>query len=318
MKRRLFILLFLLLPSISFAQSDFDFTQRWLKQAIYNPAAAGSNFYTRVSLHARQQWLGTDGAPTTGAVAFDAFIPEINSGIGVTMMADKIGFTKTYNPRIMYAYHIPLTAQSILSFGVSGGVLIRHLDASGAIVNDLNDPQLYYGNVIEYTPDFDFGFEYQGKIRLGGAVRHVGMQPSRNNLPHNSLNIWLYASARFNRINRVSIEPIGAYIHREGVNSYEVGAIMYLLRSRHIRRFNDWAWIGGTFRHRHQFMVMAGIYLTEQLSVGYSFDYGIADLSKITKFGTHEISVSYKFTSLFQKFIPCAAFGKSEKMNHFW
>lgn len=318
MKLRLYIFLFLLLPSFAFAQSDFDFSQRWLKQAIYNPAAAGSSFYTRMSIHGRQQWAGMDGAPTTGAIAFDAFLHNINSGIGFTMMADKIGFTKTYNPRIMYSYHIPVTDESILSFGMSGGVLVRNQDASGAIVDDLNDPQLYYGNVTEYTPDFDFGFEYQGHFRLGGAVRHIGLQPSSNNLPTNSVNIWVYASTRLNRINRVSLEPIVSYIHRDGINRYEAGAILYLLRSKHVRRYNDWAWIGGVYRFKHQLSIMAGVYITQQLSIGYSFDYGVGALAKISEFGTHEISLSYKFRSLFQKFIPCAAFGKSDKMNHFW
>jgi hypothetical protein len=166
-------------------------------------------------------------------LVFDAFIPKVNSGIGVTMMADKIGFTKTYNPRLMYAYHMPLTEQSVLSFSVSGGVLVRHQDASGAIVNDLNDPRLYYGNITEYTPDFDFGLEYQGHFRLGAAVRHIGIQPSSNNLPTNSVNVWVYASTRFNRINKMSIAPLVSYMRRDGINRFEAGAVVYPSRSRH-------------------------------------------------------------------------------------
>lgn len=303
---------------MAWGQSDFDLSQRWLKQAIYNPAAAGNNFYARMSLHGRQQWAAMDGAPVTGAIAFDAFIHQVSSGIGFTMMVDKIGFTKTYNPRVMYAYHIPVAERSNLSFGVSGGLLVRHQDASGAIVNDLNDPQLYYGNVTEYSPDFDFGVEYQGPFRFGATVRHIGVQPSANNLPESSVNLWVYAAARVNHFSKVSIEPVLSYIYRDGISRYEAGAIVYLLRSRHIRRFNDWAWIGGVYRLRHQVSVMAGIYLTKQLGIGYSFDYGVGSLAKISGFGTHEISLTYKFSSLFQKFIPCAAFGKSEKMNHFW
>ncbi len=315
MKRSsIYTVLLLCLSFSAWAQSDFDLSQRWFNQSIYNPAATGSCLSSGIFLHARQQWAGMEGAPVTGVVSANGYLPAVKSGIGISINADRIGFTNTYNARLAYAFHIPLSEESVLSLGLSAGVINRHINSNGALVDNLNDPVLYAGNLSEYTPDFDCGLEYQGYIKLGAAVRHIGTKLSKHNVAENPTHLWAYASTHINAVNNLTFEPIVSYVIRNDINRFEVGLITHILKYRSSRESNNIGWVGAMYRLNKQYSVMAGIYITDQLKAGYSFDYGIGPLSKISMYGTHEIMIAWEFKSLFQKDCPCAAYGKSEKM----
>jgi type IX secretion system PorP/SprF family membrane protein len=150
-KYKLLIISFLLVMEGEYckAQSDFDLSQRHFNEALYNPAATGNTFTTSVFMHARTQWLGLDGAPTTEAISFDSFLTRFNSAVGLSVTGDQIGFTNTYVARVAYAYYIPVFAQSLLSFGISASLLNRNQDASGALVDDLTDRELYFADISE-------------------------------------------------------------------------------------------------------------------------------------------------------------------------
>jgi type IX secretion system PorP/SprF family membrane protein len=64
-RRLFFILLFLLVGSITFGQQLPLFSQYLYNKFLLNPAVAGSDGYTSVSLTAREQWVGYLGAPRT-------------------------------------------------------------------------------------------------------------------------------------------------------------------------------------------------------------------------------------------------------------
>ena len=78
-KRLLSYSIFVLIASAVSAQNDFDLTQRWFNETLYNPASAGNNFSTGVFLHTRQQWVGISGAPTTVAGTFDTYVETLSS-----------------------------------------------------------------------------------------------------------------------------------------------------------------------------------------------------------------------------------------------
>lgn len=288
-------------PLLSSAQSDFDLSQRFFNEAIYNPAATGNTFTTSFFLHLRNQWLDLEGAPTTEVFSVDSYLERYQSAVGLTLTGDQIGFTNTYTIRGAYAFYIPINDKSALSLGASAGLIYRNKNANGALVDDLNDSELYFGNISEYSPDFDFGFEYQGFMKVGAAIRHLGSQPSKNTFPQNSKNIWAYASTRLNLLQHISIEPTVSYMHRNGINRYEAGAIFYILKSTTPRFYNDRFWVGAMYRFNDQYSILAGLHITPKIRLGYSFDYGLRSLGTLSKKGTHEIFLSWQFNRLFYK-----------------
>jgi len=306
-RKQLLITILLIVIKSSFAQSDFDLSQRFFNEAIYNPAATGSSFTTSVFMHARAQWVGLEGAPTTEVISFDTYLDNIRSGIGVTITGDQIGFTNTYSARFSYAYNLPLGKVSLLSFGLSAALLNRNQNASGALVDDLTDGTLYYGDVSENTPDFDFGIEYKGPLKIGVSVRHIGPNIASPYFRTYAMNVWSYASTKVN-LAKTTVEPMISHVYREKYNRYEAGALVYYKKTRASLHYNDKYWIGAMWRFHGQYAAIAGISLTPQLRLGYSFDYAIGELSQISELGTHEIFVSWQFNRALYNEPHCPAY----------
>lgn len=293
-----------------YAQSDFDLTQRWFNESMYNPAAVGNSFTTGVFLHGRAQWVGIDGAPNTQVATFDTYAEHLRSGFGVAVTRDEIGYLSSYTAKLSYSYNIPLTYKSSLALGLSGGVLNRNRNIKSDMPFDPNDPALLYKNTSDYAPEFDFGFEFRGPLKLGAAVRHLGFY-SNADLPEPSVNVWAYVSSRFNIADPISIEPAFSYMLRNHVSRYEAGAIFYFAKTDRLLRYNDRFWLGAMIRFNGQFALLAGVNATKHMRIGYSVDYGVTnDLVSISKWGTHEVFISWQLKRIFYKDVLCPAYKK--------
>lgn len=286
----------------TYAQSDFDLSQRWFNESVYNPAATGNSFTTSIFLHARKQWIGLDGAPITGVVSGDVYLENIQSAVGFSISGDKIGFTKTYNVRAAYAYYIPIGERSAISMGLSASLFHRNRNFDGVIMEP-DDPQVLLNNKSEYAPDFDIGVEYQGLFKLGFAIRHLLDVNSSDDdaWPTHSRNFWAYASTRFNASYNLSLEPSVSYAYRDKINRTEAGMLFYFLRSDPNRSYNDKFWLGAIYRFNSQFSLLIGTQITPQLRIGYSYDHGLGDLGGLSKWGTHEIMIGWQFNRIFYK-----------------
>ncbi|MDR1895626.1 MAG: PorP/SprF family type IX secretion system membrane protein [Prevotellaceae bacterium] len=305
---RILLINFLLIGNISMAQSDFDLSQRFFNEALYNPAATGNTFTTSVYMHARAQWVGLEGAPTTEAISTDYFIPDFNSAVGLTVTGDQIGFTNSYSGRLSYAYYIPIFDKSLISFGLSMSILNRNQNASNALVDDLVDGELYYADISESKPDFDFGIEYKGPVKLGAAIRHFGPKLSSPYFKSYSMNIWSYASVKLNLSNNTTIEPMLSHVYRDRFNRLEAGAVLYFKKNNFKSAHNEKFWIGGMWRFHGQFACLAGVWLMPNLRVGYSLDYAVGELARISEFGTHEIFISWHINPSSYKDEICPAY----------
>lgn len=310
MKRKylLYAVLFLINTAVAVAQSDFDLTQRWFNETLYNPASAGNNFSTGVFLHTRQQWVGVSGAPSTHAGTVDTYIEDLRSGFGLTFAADKLGSVSSYSTRLAYAFYIPITEKSVLSLGLSGGILFRNRRVSGGGSENPEDPSLIYGNVSDYSPDFDFGFEYKGPFKLGASIRHIAAQPPKYNLPKHSINIWSYFSSRFNLSESLSLEPLASVLYNESSYRAEVGMLVYFFKTEHRNTYSDKFWLGALYRTGNSFALLTGINISPKIRLGYSFDYATGDLSSIAKGGTHELFLSFYLNRIFYKDETCPAY----------
>jgi type IX secretion system PorP/SprF family membrane protein len=298
------------------AQSDFDLSQRWFNESVYNPGATGNNFSTGVFLHSRAQWAGLDGAPITNAITVDTYAENIRSGIGVSVYTDKIGYISSWSAKLSYAYYIGLNGKSSLALGLSGYLRNRNSHISPDMLEQSNDPAMTYSKTGEYNPDFDFGMEYLGPLKAGVAIRHLlKYEPINAFFPAHSMNIWTYASSRFNVSQGVSFEPAVSYMYRDNIHRMEGGAIIYFFKSSSYTEYNDRFWLGGMYRLNKQFAVLAGVNLTSKIRLGYSFDYGTGDLATISKMGTHELFLSWHFNKIFYKDETCPAYQKPRKIK---
>ena len=136
----LIVLLLLILPVVrSQAQQLPVYSQYTFNKFLLNPATAGSDGYTTISLVAREQWVGFKGTPKTHALTIDSRLLR-NSFISrnasvrkkkrLSSRSGRIGWAgHVFNDHFgqldrtgiegTYAYHLTID-EGQLSFGLSG------------------------------------------------------------------------------------------------------------------------------------------------------------------------------------------------------
>jgi type IX secretion system PorP/SprF family membrane protein len=298
------------------AQSDFDLSQRLFNESIYNPGATGNSFSTGVFFHSRAQWIGLDGAPITNIISVDTYVDDIRSGFGLAIYTDKIGHLTSWSAKLAYAYYIRIGSKASLAFGLAGYMQNRNSHISPEMFDKSNDLILGYSKSNEYSPNFDFGLEFNGPLKIGASARHLLKYEAVNSFfKAHSMNFWTYASSRFNVSGSISLEPTVSYIYCDNLSRIEGGAIIYFFKNIKRSTYNDRFWLGGIYKSNQQFAILAGINLTPKIRLGYSFDYGAGDIATISKIGTHELFFSWHFNKIFYKEPDCPAYNKNYKRS---
>ena len=89
-----------------FAQQITLSTNYIMNAYAYNPAVSGSVPFTKVNVFYRNQWTGFEGAPKTLLFSVDASnkLLGFESGVGLNVVSDELGFQKNIAVKLDYAY----------------------------------------------------------------------------------------------------------------------------------------------------------------------------------------------------------------------
>ncbi len=167
-----FIILF---PSVSLSQQEGQFSPNMYLNMPYNPAFAGSKTNICVDGVFRQQWTGlqdADGyniAPQTYMFNLNLPLLRQNSGLGLTVGSDKLGYEENTEIRLSYAYHIYVSG-GILGIGAQFNLKEKAFDFTKFNPADINDASLISkSGKSSITTDYAFGLLYQipGKFYIG-------------------------------------------------------------------------------------------------------------------------------------------------------
>ncbi len=139
MKRLLLICLVLGSFQSLFAQQDPLYAQYLLNPMVINPAYAGLNNNFNGSVAYRKQWAGFDGSPTTFNVNAHTSLFDNKVGAGVLLIQDKLGITKNTEFQGAISYKLQLK-ESVLSFGMQGGLINFRNNTNSLTLDDPNDP----------------------------------------------------------------------------------------------------------------------------------------------------------------------------------
>ena len=152
----------------SHAQNQLHLSQYMLYQPMLNPASIASYDNLNGALLYRKQWVGFTGAPTVEGVSFNAPLKGKRHFVGFSLFNDKISVNKRMDIVATYAYRLPLTDHSSLSFGLSAGIgTLQSNLADVALVNP-SDP-VFTGNTQNFVaPQFKFGIYYFTKKFYAG------------------------------------------------------------------------------------------------------------------------------------------------------
>ena len=167
MKRLLLLVILGGLMGSSYAQQDPQVSMNKYNILPVNPGFAGSNGAICASLLYRQQWMGFDGAPKTMIFSGDMALPSFNSGAGLNIISDNVGFEKNVYLNANYAYHLQV-GDGDLGIGLGIGLINKSLDGEWITPDKLNGIQQnpYADPAIPHSEshmvfDADFGLFYQ-------------------------------------------------------------------------------------------------------------------------------------------------------------
>ena len=294
--RKIFIIaISILIVSPVFSQTQL--TQYFLDGLIYNPAYAGSKDALSTNIFGRQQWLGfTDAANnniTPLSVVFGMHAPlySINSGVGLNVVYDKLGFEKNIGVKLNYAYKFLMNNEKgRMGIGLGISLLNKTIDFNQLIVEQPGDPLLKVNqSESAMAPNVDLGIYYQY-----GTTFDIGI--SGTNLMESTMKIGnvnytqkrnLYLSSSYQITLMDSREPL-----------YLIPSV--LVKSNFINaqvdinarvEYNNFLWGGISYRYQDAVALMAGVNLNGFL-IGASYDITAGSLSGSSK-GSVELFVGY-------------------------
>ncbi|MDQ3193324.1 MAG: type IX secretion system membrane protein PorP/SprF [Bacteroidota bacterium] len=173
----LFIVIIIFGINFIYAQQTRQYTQYMFNQFGHNPAVAGSKECMDIRVGYRLQWVGFEGAPTTGYASFQTRLNQKKKGpsyphhgIGFYVEKDQIGpTTKTYIYPA-YAYHIPLNNYYTLSAGLFAGVQQYVFDNNNVRLFTPTDNAVSGTQNVLVYPDFTAGLWLYSKHTYAGLA----------------------------------------------------------------------------------------------------------------------------------------------------
>jgi type IX secretion system PorP/SprF family membrane protein len=311
----LFALISILLGSVK-AQQDPQFTMYMFNGQYLNPAYVGSKGSLDLTGLYRYQWAGQnfDGSPQSASIGINTPFRKNQYSLGVYTGFDHIGHVDMFNLVGQFAYSIPVK-KSKIAIGVQGG--FYHFNNNGLKHNLVDDDDETFKNEqVFFSPNIGTGiYVYSKRYFIGASMPHL-------------LNMKL-GSEWFNGGSSSDVSRQYRHLFVSGgvVIGKEKSAVKFkptfLLRyvqglDKNVPNFDlnanflfvDRVWLGAGVRTGGNkvgsyLSDVVGIFeclVTQQLRVGYSYDYVISSLSSSTT-GSHEIMLGYTFGYQKEKFV---------------
>ncbi len=294
------VVVLMVLFSTARAQQLPLYSQYMMNRFLINPAVAGTEDHFMVATNNRYQWAGITDAPRTHILSVHGPHSTKPVGFGGAIFSDVTGPTSRTGAYFTYAYHFNITDKSKLSLGLSGGLLQFKVDGTQITLKEAGDFAITNAVQSALIPDFGFGaYYYTDKSYVGISVPQFiqnkieFFNTSTQSLSRLTSHYFINAGHRFQVSQDIEVEPSvllkWAY---PTIPQIDFGAKVI---------YQEFLWAGVAFRTQDAFSFMLG-YKTknDKLLFGYSYDQPLTNISKYS-FGTHEIMVSARFTSIRSK-----------------
>jgi type IX secretion system PorP/SprF family membrane protein len=279
-----------------FPQQDPLSSHYMFNTMAYNPGVAGTSGMICATALNRQQWVGFDGAPSTTIFSISAPVSpfRINSGVGLLVESDNIGFDKDINLSAVYSYLMDV-GQGKLGIGLNIGMLNKTLSPDWQIPSGdahtpaSGDPLIPENKESFVAFDTGLGLFYKAeKYYASVSVTHLNQPKIKftKGLPYVSRHYYITAGYTV-QLPNPSFELLpSVFAFSDGkVAQFTVTSLV---------RYNKKVWGGVSYRAGDALIGMAGIELYNGLRLGYAYDFTISDIRKNSS-GSHEFMVNYCF-----------------------
>lgn len=271
------------------AQQDPMYNQYIFNAYTINPAEAGTRNYGTASMLYRWQWLGVDGAPSTGSAGVETSLGKA-WGVGLNMVNDKIGPATNQTVNLAVAYRISLSEKWKMSVGLNGVSNVQQLKlAEIENVFDENDPVLA-NNIRSFNPNVGGGILFYSDKNFIGISMPRFTEYKLTNQDLVSLDqlrhIFIYYGHSFRFGPYLKFKPSAlAKVVKGAPVEFDLNGVISLF---------DVIDLGANYRSGDGLGLLAGITLKERLVLNYAYEIPLTQLRYVTV-QTHEIGLRYKF-----------------------
>jgi type IX secretion system PorP/SprF family membrane protein len=291
---------FAVLTALEIHAQDPQFTQYMFNMLALNPAYAGSAERVSIKALTRHQWVGFEGAPTTQTLTVHSPLPIESLALGGSIMRDSYGPVTQYGFMVDVAYRMFVGRNSKLSFGIKGWMNLFQGDFASLNPLESGD-QVFQQNVSQKVdPQFGFGIMWYGDRHYLGLSTPKMLRTDF--YEDNSSSLDSIAGSPFQPGQRGHFFFSGGYVFDVGtytkfkptflVKGVKGAPISFDLTANFL--FYEKFWLGAMYRHEDAVGALAQYLITNDLSIGYSYDYPISALRNYSG-GSHEIMIGFEF-----------------------
>ena len=280
--KKLLTILFLL-PLISFAQQESYFSLYRYNMQVINPAYAGAEAKSMLSVLNRNQWATIENAPKTTAFAFST-AKKNNVGLGISVISDKVFVEEQTFAYVDFSYKLQLDNATKVFLGLKAGGNFYNADGTGLNSYGIGiDPAQQI--LSSFNPNVGAGIYLQNDNywlsfsipRLFNVNRDDGLVITAKDRVHS----YLGAGAKLSLNDNFSLKPSVMLRKVEGLPiSMDVTGFF---------SFQDRVDFGVSYRTNASMSLMAFINASSSLDIGYAYETPSEQLLSGISLKTHEI-----------------------------
>lgn len=292
MKKIIYATLALIALGTAKAQQDPMFTHYMYNTLWLNPAYAGTrDAFTVTALH-RSQWVGFDGAPVDQTITMHTPLLNGKMGAGLSVLNDKIGPTKSTTLAVDLDYQVRLSQKSKLSFGLKGLVNLYNNNLTNLSLDNQNDAA-FAQNTQRVLPNVGAGVYYYRERFYAGLSTPKLLENAytgvSGTLSKEQRHYFFIMGTVIDLSKNVKLKPT-CFVKATAAAPVEADVTASFL-------FRDKFSAGAMYRTGDGAGVLLGYNFTEQFTIGYSFDWSIANTTGRYNNGSHEIMLRYDLIS---------------------
>jgi len=301
MKRHLFLLILFLIGSIheSMAQREVMYAQYLYNTLEINPAYAGSRHSMAFVSMNRSHWtMVFDRAPMTHSLNLHTPARSEHVGVGLSFRNETVGPEQTTSIYGDYSYRINLTPESTLTFGVKAGVSLFDVPLTQLVIDDPADPAFSSDVISLWLPNFGFGLLYRREqLFVGVSIpKFLEVNYFDNTLVGGLRTILLDRNYYMNAGAVIYLNP-EVYLMPSTYIRLQQGSTPEVDLSASLVLFDRFS-VGAMVRLQDAMGFNIGLGITENLILGYSFDWAILSRVPSFNFGSHEVVLRYELQFL--------------------
>lgn len=285
-----FILYIIMCLSIAlnsaYGQTLPTFTQKISDGFLFDPSLAGLSGGSAVAGY-KKQWANVNGSPEYIYLGAHTLFGHDKMGTGINLYLEESNFLENYFLVLPFAYHMPVTENSGISFGLAPELTRSQINWERVIVQDENDPVIQNLDDKMYY-DISYGMNYHNPLFQVGvsASRVIAMLQDGNERPLNGYMTGYATLFLPVRQDKDRLEPMVIYRYpMNGPGQVDVN-LFY---------FHSLGIIAGlSYRTGNLGGVHAGYNLNQRLIIGYGYEMIFGEYGG-NMGGSHEIICRYNF-----------------------